>query len=126
MIDREFVPEGPYLVNSASGRVDLEDVLTAIAGWFQDPNFDPTISVVWDLRACFLDLTLDELSSVYDRVRDNVDTKRQGGRTAWVHDSQLIGSMILIVGDAFDWGSEWGSFASIQDAVQWCLEGSAD
>lgn len=126
MIDTEFIPEGPYVLHSASGRIGTEDLLAAIARWFADPRFDPSISVVWDLRAAFLDLTLEELSDIYYRVRERIDTKRSGGRTAWVHSSRLIGSFILIVGEAFDWGSQWASFESVHDAVEWCLSASIE
>lgn len=122
LIDSEYIPEGPYVMHSGSGRIAIDDVLQAIAQWFQHPSFSPSTAVVWDLRSAYLDLTLEELSDVYDRVRHVVDGKRGGGRTAWVHRSRLVGSFIVLVGEAFDWGSQWGHFESVQEAVAWCLE----
>ncbi len=122
MIDTEYFPEGPYVLHSASGRIDTSHLLAAIKEWFNHPDFEPGIAVVWDLRPAYLDLSLEELSRMYASVRDSVDSKRDGGRTAWVHESHVITAFIDIVGEAFDWGSQWRCFASVSDAVAWSLD----
>lgn len=123
MIDTEYFPEGPYVLHSASGRIDTSHLLAAIKNWFTHPAFDPGVAVVWDLRSAYLDMSLEDLSRMYASVRDAVDNKRAGGRTAWVHESKVITAFIEIVGEAFDWGSQWGCFSSVSDAVNWSLGG---
>lgn len=121
MIDSEFHAAGPYVIHSASGTITVDHLLAAIRDWFGHDEFDPTIAVVWDLRAAYLNLSLEELSAMYASVRRVVDAKRTGGRTAWVHESAIITAFIDIVGETFEWGSQWECFASVSDAVAWCL-----
>lgn len=122
MIDSEFHPAGPYVIHSASGTIDVDHLLVATRDWFGHEDFDPATAVVWDLRAAYLNLSLEELSKMYASVRRVVDAKRTGGRTAWVHESAIITAFIDIVGEAFDWGSQWHCFSTVNEAVAWCLE----
>lgn len=112
----------PVVVHTSDTNVKMEDVLNATRYWFTHADFDPTRAVVWDLNDCFVDLTLEEMRNAYRLVRENVDTKRAGGRTAWVHNSAMVRAMIDIVSEEFDWGSRWGTFDHVDSAVAWCLE----
>ena len=101
------------------------EILHAIAGWFGDPRFDPTTSVLWDFREAQLAVTIEELSRMYDLVRENVSAKRAGGRTAWVVSSGFVGSILRIVQGDGDWGSHWQVFFDLDDGLRWCLESAA-
>ncbi len=111
------------MIHRATDSVTLGDILSAIQLWFSHPEFDAQTPVVWHLGDARLDLSIQELTQLYELVRSAVASKRAGGRTAWVHSSAMVGAMINIVRDEYDWGSEWQTFDTLDDAERWCLRG---
>ncbi len=122
MFTSTYDPVMQVMIHTGSGDVSMEDVLVATKGWFSHAAFDPEYPVIWDIRDAFLDLTIEDLRRVYALVRDALPTKRTGGKTAWVHTSGLVRAMIDVLADEFDWGSQWRTFMSVEEAVSWCLE----
>ena len=112
------------MIHTGKGEISVDDILRATARWFTHSDFHPEAPVVWDIRDAMLQMTIQEMPEMYSLVRKAVTSKRTGGKTAWVHPSGMVRSMIKVVGDEFDWGSEWQVFMALDDAVEWCLDAS--
>lgn len=110
------------MIHTGTAGIAANEVLAATKVWFTHPEFDPRAPVIWDIREAFLDMSIEEMRQMYTLVRETVDSKRAGGKTAWVHSSRLVRAMITVVSDEFDWGSEWKTFQDLNDAREWCLE----
>ncbi len=122
MFNSEFKRDQRIAIHTGSGEVSVESILSANAYWFNHPDFDPGLPVLWDIREGQLAISMDEMSAMYSLVRSALgEKKRTGGRTAWVHSSALTRAIIDVVGEEFDWGSEWKAFSDISDATAWCL-----
>ena len=118
-----YDPDKSIMVHTADEAVTVKGILQANAVWFHHPNFNPTAPVLWELNDQELALSLEEMRTVYSMVRDALkDKKRQGGKTAWVHPSALVRSMIDVIWQEFAWGSEWKTFATLDEAIEWCLD----
>lgn len=122
MIDTDINLDGALVIHTGVDSVSIKDILSATRYWFTHPAFDPRRPVIWDVGSALLDLSLEELSEAYALIRSAVSSKRQGGRTAWVHPSGVVRAMIDVIADEFDWGSEWQTFPALEDALDWCLE----
>ncbi|MGI9327007.1 MAG: hypothetical protein ACR2PZ_17450 [Pseudomonadales bacterium] len=120
VINSHFDSKTGVMVHTGTGTVPVSDVLIAIQTWFKHPQFDPQAPVIWNIGEAFLDMSIEDLRQMYSLVRDAVDSKRTGGKTAWVHPSQMVSAMITIVRDEFDWGSEWETFQNVDEALAWC------
>lgn len=108
------------MVHTGTGTVAVSDFLIGIQTWFKHPEFDPQAPVIWNIGEGFLDMSIEDMRQMYSLVRGAVDSKRTGGKTAWVHPSKMVSAMITIVRDEFDWGSEWRTFQDINEALAWC------
>ncbi len=122
MISSQFDKDRVIMVHTASEELTVQDIVIATRLWFAHSNFHPNRSVVWNIEQATLNMTLEELGSMYDLVRKGLSAKRAGGKTAWVHSSAMVRSMIDIVRQEFDWGSEWRTFISMEEALSWCEE----
>ena len=122
MISSRFDKDRFVMVHTATEELTVEEIVTATRLWFSHTSFNPKRAVVWHIEEATLQMTLDELGAIYDRVRQSVKEKRSGGKTAWVHSSAMVRSMIDIVSAEFDWGSEWRTFSTLAEALRWCDE----
>lgn len=120
MIASHYDPEWHLMMHTAEVELTIADLLSATAHWFAHPSFDAQASVIWNLGDVRMALSLEEMRVVYGSVRAAVSEKRTGGKTAWVHQSALVRSVVTLVHGEFDWGSEWQTFAQLADAQAWC------
>ena len=122
MIVSRFDADLGMMVHTGTDSVTLADLIGAVQSWFGHPEFDRRTPVVWNIGDAYLAVSIEELKNVYSATRSSLPTKRDGGRTAWVHPSGLVRSFLTIIGNEFDWGSEWGVFDDVGAAIQWCRE----
>ena len=121
MITSHYDPKQRLMVHTADVELTVTDILSATAHWFGHPSFDAQAPVIWNLGKVRMGLSLEEMRVVYGSVRGAVSEKRTGGKTAWVHQSSLVRSVITLVHGEFDWGSEWQTFDQLADAQTWCI-----
>ncbi len=122
MIESSYDPVRACMRHTARGTVSAEDILKATAAWFTHPSFDASAPVLWDFRDSYLDLSIEDLLQMYEQVRLTVTGKRRGGRTAWVHESGFVRSVIEMLYGEAEWGSRWRAFQSMDEALAWCAE----
>lgn len=120
MIRSYYDAEQHLMIHTAEAELTITDILSATAHWFSHASFDAQAPVVWNLGSVRMALSLEEMRVVYGSVRGAVSQKRTGGRTAWVHQSALVRSVVTLVHGEFDWGSEWQAFEQLADAKAWC------
>ena len=120
MITSHYDPEQHLMVHTAEVELTVTDILSATAHWFGHASFDSQAPVIWHLGNVRMGLSLEEMRVVYGSVRSAVSEKRTGGKTAWVHQSSLVRSVVTLVHGEFDWGSEWQTFEQLAEARAWC------
>ena len=120
MFRSSYQIEHRTMVHTSSGDITVKDILNATRHWFEHPEFHSESPVVWDIRNGHLSVSIEDMRMMYQMVRNELqEKKRTGGKTAWVHESALVRAMIDVIRLEFDWGSEWKTFASLQDAFEW-------
>lgn len=120
MIYSRFDSDLNLMVHTGTGQITVEQIISATRLWFSHPEFDNKSPVLWEISDGLLDLSFEEMRGLYQQVRGALTTKRAGGKTAWVHESGIIRAMIEVVRDEYDWGSQWRTFASKDEATEWC------
>ena len=121
MITSNFDSDIGAMIHTGTEKVTVDEILDATRNWFEHAEFHPQTPVIWDLSDAFLDMTIEEMRNMYTLVRSALDSKRTGGRTGWVHPSGLVRSMISLLHNEFDWGSEWSTFQGFDEALSWCV-----
>ena len=122
MIHSRYCAKQHWMMHTAEFEITVTDLLSATAHWFSHPKFHAQAPVIWHLGMARMGMSLEEMRVVYASVRAAVHGKRDGGKTAWVHYSTLVRSVIDLVHGEFDWGSEWRTFEHLADAQDWCRD----
>jgi len=82
MLDSQF--DTSLVVHTGSGRISLDDILSTMRSWFDHPDFEPAVPVLWDLREAVIDARPDELARWGETMLDATNENRAGHKTAWV------------------------------------------
>ncbi|MGD8830303.1 MAG: hypothetical protein PVF57_06835 [Pseudomonadales bacterium] len=82
VISTEITPK--LVVHTAAGDTDLGQVTEATRAWYDSPDFDPDLPVLWDLRAATFRQPVEDVSEWSESNRTLVNAQRAGRKTAWV------------------------------------------
>jgi hypothetical protein len=102
------------------GTVRLADVLSAALGLFAHADFEPEFSVIWDLRDCAVDITLQEIIDLSPKIIEKANAARPHGKTAWIASSAMGEAIIRLLYDQHPWSAEWQTFSTLDGAIAWC------
>lgn len=119
----EIVPEKNLLIETFSGRVTLDDVVTFLQEILEDPDYSPGMNGIADLREVDLDVS-------YDQVRELVDwlgslEKRTRGYWAFVTGRPVthgISRIFAALGEDLQERIEY--FDSLEEATRWLEQAS--
>lgn len=120
MVETEIDTDGGIAVHRCVGELVIEDVLIAAQRLFSNPDFKPEFSVVWDLRSCSVEITLEEIISLDPALVTVANKARPAGKTAWVASTAFGESIIRLLYDQHDWAADWQTFSTLDAAMGWC------
>ncbi len=119
----EIIPEKNLLIETFSGRVTLDDVVTFLQEILEDPRYSPEMNGIADLREVDLDVS-------YDQVRELVDwlgslETRTRRRWAFVTGRPVthgISRIFAALGEDLQERIEY--FDSLEEAIRWLEQAS--
>lgn len=82
MISTDVTPQ--LVVHTAIDGTTLSEITEAMTAWFEHPDFDPDLPVLWDLRTANLAPPTEDLKAWSETNRAMINARRSGRKTAWV------------------------------------------
>ncbi len=91
------------VTHTATDETGLDEITEAMEGWYNHPNFDPELPVLWDLRGSELSIPEQDVTEWSERNRTMVNDLRAGRKTAWVFGEYRATQFAVDLLGAFDW-----------------------
>lgn len=113
------------VVHTGTDDVSLSQITEATQAWYEDPQFDPELPVLWDLRKISLDVSQIQLpeTDLADWTSHNlalINARRAGRKTAWVLGSESIADFAVDLLGASDWQHKVRIFNNdMEAAIAW-------
>ncbi len=86
-------------------------------GWFDHPDFNPEIPVLWDFRFAEVDLSAAAIEQLADRLLDLTNDNRPGYKTAWLFGSSIAAQVAVELLGRYDWQNRVRIFQNDYDAA---------
>ena len=74
----------------ATDAVTLKGITAAFLGWFEDPDFDPSLPVLWDCRGQLVDVGWPELADIDQRTVAFTRSRRAPGSRSAILVSTIL------------------------------------
>lgn len=100
----------------------LSDFWKVMRDVFKNPSFEPSFSVLWDLRKCDVKLNLTGIVALDQTVVDAANEARANGKTAWLVSTDFAESIIRLLYVRYNWMGEWRTFSTFDDAYAWASD----
>ncbi len=116
MIETEFDVDRCLVLHRASGVFLALDIMAGMTRLRVEPRFKSHFGIVWDLRACAIELSIQEVD---DLVSSLANGMRTAGRTAFVTASEADTALVTAAYASQTWNATWKTFAELDPAIQW-------
>ena len=123
-IETSIDPDRGLITHVASGDVTPEEIARAADRTLADPDFEPGMDALVDLRdASLAALTSDDLRDMVRHARSRIPRRGSGFRAAWVAPRDLEFGLVRML-EVFmeDLPSEHRLFRDINEARRWLAE----
>ncbi|MEQ8861467.1 MAG: hypothetical protein RIC56_22715 [Pseudomonadales bacterium] len=98
----------------------LDAVAAAFHHWFEHPEFDPDLPVLWDLRGQFIQASVADIGKLHQITSALTDRRRaSGGRSAIIAATQTAGRALAGVTTNPNFVASIRVFQSEADALAW-------
>jgi len=119
-VTTEIDAKAGVVVNTVSGKLTTAAVTATIRALIGNPEFQPGMGIVWDLRkGTLFELTDDEIQGVVHYVANRVEARGRGPLAIVVSQDVDYGVGRLFAGYAERTGIERRVFRDLEEAIQW-------
>ncbi len=91
------------VTHTATDKTGFDEVTESMEAWYNHPNFNPDLPVLWDLRDARLQQPESDMSQWSDHNRPLVNKLRSGQKTAWVFSDARAAEYSVNLLAAADW-----------------------
>lgn len=117
----QIIPEKNLIIETFSGRVTLDDVVSFLKGILDDPDYSPELNGIVDFREADLDVSYDEIRGLVDWLASRETRAR--GYWAFVTDRPVthgISRIFAALAEGLQRRIEY--FGSLEQAARWIEE----
>lgn len=106
------------VVHTAAGRTTLDQVTDAMRAWYQNPQFDAEVPVLWDMRAAEFSAPDRDVNVWSEENLAEINAHRPGRKTAWVLADTAVTEFLVDVLSAHDFQHRVRVFHNDIDAAR--------
>lgn len=120
MVDTHIDPEVGLITHTVTGVLELADIKKAVEGLYENPDFEPGMNTLWQIKNGTIAVTATELPQLIELLKGLADRRGTGYRVAIVVRRNMdFGLSTVFQMHAYSLPFEVKVFQSLTQAKRW-------